>query len=115
MKIRDKEIILWCNKDILFDVEPFHAWTWAFAFLKLLSLAFILYSVAASFPKMSLLKQMKVDKECSLPTQLVRFLFFYGDEWDTRCLVCSQQVLKNYNIRSHYETHHGERYRGLQG
>ena len=43
------------------------------------------------------------------------FQFFYGGEWDTRCLVCSQQVLKNYNIRSHYETHHAERYHGLQG
>ena len=106
MKIRDKEIVLWHNRDILFDL---------LFLLKLISLAFILYSVAASLPKMSLSKQMKVDKECSLPTQLVRFLFFYGGEWDTRCLVCSQQVLKNDNIRSHYETHHAERYRGLQG
>jgi len=31
--------------------------------------------------------------------------------------VCSQQVsvVKKYNIRHHYETHHAERYRGLQG
>jgi len=31
--------------------------------------------------------------------------------------VCSQQVsvVKKYNIRHHYETHYGERYRGLQG
>jgi len=52
-------------------------------FLKLLSLAFFLYSVAASFPKISLSKQRKVNKECSFPTQLVRFLFIYGDECDT--------------------------------
>jgi len=31
--------------------------------------------------------------------------------------VCSQQVsvVKKYNIRHHYETHHAKRYRGLQG
>jgi len=32
--------------------------------LKLLSLAFILYSVPPSYPKISLSKQRKVDKEC---------------------------------------------------
>jgi len=33
------------------------------------------------------------------------------------CLVCSQQVsvMKKYNIRHHSDTHHAERYRGLQG
>uniref|UniRef100_G3Q0J7 SPIN-DOC-like zinc-finger domain-containing protein n=1 Tax=Gasterosteus aculeatus TaxID=69293 RepID=G3Q0J7_GASAC len=33
------------------------------------------------------------------------------------CLVCLQQVsvLKEYNIRCHYETHHSEKYDGLQG
>lgn len=33
------------------------------------------------------------------------------------CLVCLQQVsvLKEYNIRRHYETHHSEKYDGLQG
>lgn len=33
------------------------------------------------------------------------------------CLVCSQQVsvLKEYNIRRQYETHHGEKYDRLQG
>ena len=33
------------------------------------------------------------------------------------CLVCSQQasVLKEYNIRRHYETHHADRYNNLQG
>ena len=72
MKIRDKEIVLWRNKDILFDVElPYSMLGLGLLlFLKLLSLAFILYSVAASVSKMSLSKQMKVDKECSLPIQL---------------------------------------------
>jgi len=32
VKIRAKEIVLWCNKDIFLDVELFHAWTSAFAF-----------------------------------------------------------------------------------
>ena len=45
-------------------------------FLKLLNLAFILYSVSASFSKMSLSKQMKVERECSLPTQLDLSNFF---------------------------------------
>jgi len=45
-------------------------------FLKLLNLAFILYSVPASFSKMSLSKQMKVERECSLPTQLDLSNFF---------------------------------------
>jgi len=27
VKIRDKETVLWCNKDILLDVELFHART----------------------------------------------------------------------------------------
>ena len=53
----------------------------------------------------------------SFPTQLVRFLFFTEVNGIPVCLVCSQQVsvVKKYNIRHHYETHHAERYRGLQG
>ena len=33
------------------------------------------------------------------------------------CLVCNQQVsvLKEFNIRRHYETHHEEKYGHLQG
>ena len=33
------------------------------------------------------------------------------------CLLCSQlvSVVNKYNIRRHYETHHAERYLGLQG
>jgi len=42
-------------------------------FLKLLSLAFILYSVAASFSKMSAVFTRRIDP----------FPIFYGGEWDT--------------------------------
>ena len=64
MKIRPKEVVLWHNKDVLLDVELFHARTSAFAFPNLFSLVFILYSVAASFLKMSSSKKRKVDKGC---------------------------------------------------
>jgi len=53
-------------------------------FFKLLSLAFILYSVAASFPKMSLSKQRKVDKECRVFQHSWSIsYYFYGGECDT--------------------------------
>jgi len=68
------EVVLWRNKDVLLNVELFHARTWAFAFPKLLTLAFILYSVAASLPKMPLQ---------SFPRHLVRFPLFHGGEWKT--------------------------------
>ena len=53
----------------------------------------------------------------SFPTQLVRFLFFTEVNGIPVCLVCSQQVsvVKKYNSRHHYGTHHSERYHGLQG
>jgi len=54
----------------------------------------------------------------SFPTQLVRFLFFTEVNGIPVSLVCSQQVsvvVKKYNARHHYETHHAERYRGLLG
>jgi len=53
----------------------------------------------------------------SFPRQLVRFLFFTEVNGIPVCLVCPQQVsvVKKYNNRRHYETHHAERYRGLQG
>jgi len=52
----------------------------------------------------------------SFPTQLARFLFFTEVNGIPVCLVCSQQVsvVKKYNIRHHYETHHTERHRDLQ-
>ena len=60
----------------------------------------------------------KLTKMQSFPTQLVRFLFFTEVNGIPVSLVCSQQVsvvVKKYNTRHHYETHHAERYRGLQG
>ncbi|CAL9692766.1 unnamed protein product [Knipowitschia caucasica] len=67
---------------------------------------------------MSLSKRRKVDKECRI----------FKEKWTTSylftemhgkplCLVCLQQVsvLKEYNIRRHYETHHSKKYDGLQG
>jgi len=50
-------------------------------FLKLLSLAFILYSVVALFLKMSLVKQ-KVDRECRV-FQDGPFPIFYRGDWNT--------------------------------
>ena len=51
--------------------------------LKLLSLTFILYSVAASLPKMSLSKEKIWQKMQNFPRHLVRFPLFYGGEWKT--------------------------------
>jgi len=86
--------------------------------LKLLSLAFILYYVAASFRKMSLTKQRKVDKECRVfqHSWSVAYLFTEVNAIPA-CLVCSQQVsvVNKYNIQRHYETHHADRYLSLQG
>jgi len=74
--------VLWRNKDILLDVELLGLRL--LLFLKLLSLAFIPYSVAASFPKMSLSKQRKVDKECRVfQHSWSDSYFFYGGECDT--------------------------------
>jgi len=71
-------------------------------FLKLLSLAFILYSVAASLPKMSLSKKKKFDKECRVFQDIWSFsLFFTEVNGKPVYLVCSQQVsvVRKYNIR----------------
>jgi len=53
----------------------------------------------------------------SFPTQLTRFLYFPEVNVIPACLVCSQQVsvVKKYGIRRRYETHHADRYLGLQG
>jgi len=70
-------------------------------FLKLLSLAFTLYSVAVSFPKMSLSKQRKVDKECRV-FQHSRSVSYFFTEVNVipACLVRSQQdsVVNKYDI-----------------
>jgi len=53
----------------------------------------------------------------SFPRQLVCFLFFTEVNGIPVCLVGPQQVsvTEKYYNRRHYETHHAERYRGLQG
>jgi len=61
-------------------------------FLKLLSLAFILYSVAASLPKMSLSKQRKVDKKKIFQHSWSVSYFFTKVNVIPARLVCSQQV-----------------------
>ena len=89
-----------------------------FCLPKLLSLAFILYSVAASFPKCLYRNREKLIKNAEFSKTVGLFPIFYGGECDTCiCLVCPQQVsvVKKYNNRRHYETNHAERYRGLQG
>ena len=60
----------------------------------------------------------KLTKNAEFSKTVGPFPIFYGGEWKTCvCLVCPQQVsvVKKYNKRRHYETHHAERYRGLQG
>jgi len=67
---------------------------------------------------MSLSKKRKVDKECRVFQDSWSVSYFFTEvNGIPVCLVCSQQVsvVKEYNIRWHYETHHAERYRGLQG
>jgi len=95
------EIVLWRNKDVLLGVE-LHALTCALPFFKLLSLAFILYSVAASLPKMSLSKKRKFDKGCRVFQDIWSVSYFFTEvNGIPVCLVCSQQVsvVKEYNIR----------------
>jgi len=90
-KIRDKAVVLWHNKDILLDVELartrafalFHARTWAFAFPQIAQFSLFSLFRGSLVSQNVLSKQRKVNKECSSPTQLVRFLFIYGDECDT--------------------------------
>ena len=72
--VNAKEIVLWRNKDVLLGVE-LHALT------KLLSLAFIFYSVAAQ--NVFIEKDKIWQRMQSFPRHLVRFLLFYGGEWNT--------------------------------
>lgn len=67
---------------------------------------------------MSLSKRRKVDKECRIFNEKwTKFYLFTVMPLKPLSLVCLQQVsvLKEYNIRCHYETHHSEKYNGLQG
>lgn len=53
----------------------------------------------------------------SFQRKMDHVLFFTEVNGKPVCLVCSQQVsvLKEYNIRRHYETHHGKKFNHLQG
>ena len=63
---------------------------------------------------MSLSKRRQVDTECRVfqekrtASYLLNSDFFFNSEWQ------QVSVLKGYNIRCHYETHHGKKY-SLQG
>ncbi|XP_066941423.1 general transcription factor II-I repeat domain-containing protein 2-like [Macrobrachium rosenbergii] len=67
---------------------------------------------------MSLSKRRKVDTECRVfQEKWTQYYLFTEVNTKPVCLVCNQQVsvLKEYNIRRHYETHHEEKYHHLQG
>jgi len=97
-----KEIALWCYKDVLLDVE---LGLGLLPFLKLLSLAFILNSVAALLPNMSLSKKRKVDKEyAEFSKKLSVSCFFMEVNGIPVCSVCSQQVSV---VKEHQVFHKG--------
>jgi len=52
-------------------------------FLKFLSLAFILYYVAASLPKCLYRNREKLAKNAEFSNTIGPFPIFYGGEWDT--------------------------------
>jgi len=113
VKIRAKEVVLWRNKDVLLDVELFHARTSSFSFPNLLSLVFILWQ--PRFPKCLYRKREKLTKNADFSKTVGPFPIFYGGKWDTGLFDVFTSVVKEYNIRRHYETHHAQRYLGLQG
>ena len=67
---------------------------------------------------MALSKKRKVDTECRVFQEKWTESFLFT-EVNTKavCLVCNQQVavLKEYNIRRHYETHHKGKYKHYKG
>ncbi|XP_037794130.1 general transcription factor II-I repeat domain-containing protein 2-like [Penaeus monodon] len=67
---------------------------------------------------MSLSKKRKVDTECRVFQEKWSSSYLFTEvNGKPVCLVCSQQVsvLKEYNLRCHYETLHAEKYKNLQG
>ncbi|KAL3974132.1 nostrin [Sarotherodon galilaeus] len=67
---------------------------------------------------MSLSKKRKVDTECRIFQEKWTSSYMFTEvNGKPVCLVCMQQVsvLKEYNIRCHYETQHGEKYNSLHG
>ena len=67
---------------------------------------------------MSLSKKRKVNTECRVLQEKLSSSYLFT-EFDGKpvCLICSQQVsvLKEYNLRRHYETLHAKKYKNLQG
>lgn len=68
--------------------------------------------------EMSLSKKRKVDTECRIFQEKWTSSYMFTEvNGKPVCLVCMRQVsvLKEYNIRRHYETQHGEKYNSLHG
>ncbi|KAL3976413.1 hypothetical protein ACER0C_022299 [Sarotherodon galilaeus] len=67
---------------------------------------------------MSLSKKRKVDTECRIFQEKWTSSYMFTEvNGKPVCLVCMRQVLvlKEYNIRHHYETQHGEKYSSFHG
>lgn len=67
---------------------------------------------------MSLSKKRKVDIECRIFQEKWSSSYLFTEvNGEPVCLVCSQQVsvMKEYNLRRHYETLHADKYNNLQG
>lgn len=67
---------------------------------------------------MSLSKKRKVDTECWIFQEKWTSSYMFTEvNGKPVCLVCMRQVsvLKECNIRRHYETQHGEKYNSLHG
>jgi len=67
---------------------------------------------------MSLSKKRKIDAECRVfQDKWTECYFFTNVNGKAVCLVCQQQVsvLKEYNVRRHYETQHSGKFKSIQG
>ena len=67
---------------------------------------------------MSLSKKRKIDAECRVfQDKWTECYFFTNVNGKAVCLVCHQQVsvLKEYNVRRHYETQHSGKFKSIQG
>ena len=67
---------------------------------------------------MSLSKKRKIDAECRVfQDKWTECYFFTNVNGKAECLVCQQQVsvLKEYNVRRHYETQHSGKFKSIQG
>ncbi|XP_029654576.1 general transcription factor II-I repeat domain-containing protein 2-like [Octopus sinensis] len=67
---------------------------------------------------MSFSTKRKVDTECRSFQKKWKLEYFFADlNRKPTCLVCRQEisVVKEYNIRRHYQTHHAHEYNNLMG